>query len=297
MHRTTTFAKPAAAALCATTVLASATTADAASLFHYRFNEGANGDSVSTANDSSPNDLDSTDLSGVEYTDNTPGTTDAGDFALDASGDYDYIEVADASDLRPSGNFTLEAYVRPNSPYGGDSRTGHTIVTKKSAEEGSAINSYSLGYNQDDGIFYGSIDTSSSNSATGGFGVVSKEGYDGGKWYHLALVFDKNVSDTYDSLSFYVNHSLVDSLTGSNLGNVYYSTNDLVVGAANYSSYTDTYRRNFDGLIDEVRLSDEALGTDGFLASPQIVPSPTAAGLGLIGFGSLALRRRRRERG
>lgn len=130
-------------------------------IFHYRFNIGPDGASIDAAMDSGPNSLNTTDTSGVTFTDNTVDTPDSGNFALNAYCDFDFIQVADDPAMRVDGDFTLEAYVFPSHPYGGDSRRGHAIVTKKSGELGTGISSYALGYDQIDQQFSGSIDFSS----------------------------------------------------------------------------------------------------------------------------------------
>ena len=226
---------------------------------------------VTTAVDSGPNNLDTSDTNGVFYTNNTYATDDAGDFALDASGDFNFIDSIDDPVMHIIGDLTLEVYAFPNDPYGGDPRRGHTIVTKKSAEVGVGISSYAIGYDQVERRFSGSIDVSADTS-TPSVSVRSAPGILQGQWYHLALVFEKDFDGPRDRLALYVNHRLVDENTGSDLGEIHYSSNDLVIGASNFNTSTGTgaFRRNLDGLIDEVRLSDEALSPSQMLMTDEI---------------------------
>lgn len=275
--------------LTAGVLLGAALPADGDVVFHYRFETGGDGDAVTTALDSGPNALHSTKVNLVTYTDDRPNTADAGTFALDASGDLDYVEVADNADMHVASDFTLEAYARPNEPYDSSiPKDIHHIVNKKTGDVGSGLSSWVLWYDHADDVFAGAIDISP-DTETSLIAVAAEPGYDGGQWYHLALVFDKDVSGSDDRLALYINHQLVDEETGSDLGDVYYSNDELVIGAGNFNAFDDEWRRNFGGLIDEVRLSNEALGPGQFLIN---IPEP--ATLGLLTLGGLALIRRRR---
>ncbi|MBW2448631.1 MAG: hypothetical protein JRG83_22320, partial [Deltaproteobacteria bacterium] len=52
-----------------------------------------------------------------------------------------------------------------------------------------------------------------------------------------------------------------------------YTAEEAVIGAGNFASSTGIYRRNFNGLIDEIRMSDEPLTPAQFL-SPAAAPPP-----------------------
>jgi hypothetical protein len=157
-------------------------------------------------------------------------------------------------------------------------------VAKKSGEIGNALESYGLAYSNDAHRFYASMDTDPSHN---GIAVLSNV-VTPGEWHELALVYSSNGANS--SLSLYVDHVLQNSTTGNFAPN--YANFPLLIGAGNYlGDPSGAFRRNFDGLIDEVRISDEALTPSQLLPA---VPEPASIGAFAIGTAGLLLGRRRR---
>jgi hypothetical protein len=258
-------------------------------LVHYRFETGPDGAAVTSILDSGPNSLNGTvgtRSPAITYTNAVP--TGGGSFALNASGDGNYGQVANNSILRPTGDFTLELYARPDAPYGGSNLDLDFIAMMKSAEAGSGIISYGIGYQANTARFQTWIDIS---SGTGGEVTLTSSAVTTNAWHHVALVFDEN--GTSDVYSLYVDYLLAATQTGN--FPIFYDTslvNPFLIGAANFfGDPNSSFRRNFGGDIDEVRLSDQALTPSQFYPVPE--PTPLA----LIAFGSLALLLRRQREG
>ncbi len=238
-------------------------------LAHYRFEEGPDGAEVTTLSDSGPYGLNGTigpRLPVMTYTADTPATASSGVFALDASGDGSYAVGPNSPLLRPTGDFTLEVYVRPDAPHTGSHTDADEVVIYKNDELGTSIVSYGIGYNQGTNNFFTQIDTDPATFSTGS--VVHNSGpVTPNAWHHIALVFDENgASDTY---SMYTDHLQTGTVTG-NLP-IFFDPaqlNALVIGAANFDTNpAGQFRRNFGGDIDEVRLTAQALTPAEFLTN------------------------------
>lgn len=152
-----------------------------------------------------------------------------------------------ALDMSTFGAFTVEAFIQPSTvrqsvivrKWGGDGRW--YIDMSGSGEVRFNINSDAV-----------------ANRANAGAGAVSA-----GEWYHVAAVFDE--TDPTEPMKIYVNGELkgtstyntrpADTLWGLGIGCI---VRDNVSPPGNSGQF-------FHGLIDEVRLSDEALSVDDFL--------------------------------
>jgi len=252
-----------------------ASPASASVLFHYRFESGIALDPVVSLVDSGPNGLHGTVGSrspAITYSRETPGTVDSGELSLNASGDGNFGHVGNHAILRPAGDFTLELYVRADSPHSGSHLDGDEVVVMKNDELGTSIVSYGIGYSHQAASFFTEIDITASTGAGGalyhGSGPVAPN-----TWHHIALVFDENgANDTY---SMYTDHVLTGTMTGN--FPVFFDAaqaNPFVIGAGNFGGNPNgSFRRNFGGDIDEVRLSDQALTPSGFLAPVAPLPS------------------------
>lgn len=77
------------------------------------------------------------------------------------------------------------------------------------------------------------------------------------EWYHLAGIFDGK------KLSFYVNHKLKQEMDVS--GEIHYSVENAIQIAREASATNVIGSSYFDGLIDEIRISNRSLTIDEFL--------------------------------
>ena len=167
-----------------------------------------------------------------------------GTASLQVDGVGDYLSVPDSSDWDwGSGDFTLEAWVRPAS-YPTDNRAG--IIS-----QGTDNNNYWHFRLNDDGStqFYGQISGSAHWSITSTTGIISTD-----TWYHVAVV--KNGSNF---------ELFIDGTSrGTNTDSTSFVdwSDDLVIGAVERAA-VENY---FDGYIDEVRISNVARYFSAFTA-------------------------------
>jgi hypothetical protein len=98
----------------------------------------------------------------------------------------------------------------------------------------------------------------------------------------------RDFSGSTDKLELFVDGSLQASAQGT-WGPIFYAGNDLVIGAANYlNDPGGPFRRNFNGLIDQVTLTDGPV-------DPVAIPTPGSYALMLTGLMLLGSAVRRRK--
>lgn len=231
--------------------------------------------------DSSGNNQDATGGADFGYSANVPGAVvDPGDLSNVASYDQGTgaSTVAASSILNAtfsSGSFTLEAYVYLN--------LGAADFQQIISSQNDATNT---------GIYF-SVGTGMSGYTSGynGSGVlgqlVSGSGLTTGAWHHVAWVGSYSAGNGGTAVQFYVDGTAVGGLQ-------FYAAN----GSTHISmSPTDSWNiggpsNNFNGLIDELRISNEALSPSEFLVA---VPEPgtwTLFGLGALILASSAVARK-----
>jgi Tol biopolymer transport system component len=164
--------------------------------------------------------------------------------ALRFDGEDDLVEVADASDLQLSGDFTLEAWVKPS-----ESQSWGPIVNK----ETSGFIGYQLyAGGETPGVAEGNVAQRDWELAT----VAGPEALPTEAWSHLALVCDG------EHLRLFENGELAD--TGAACS-AQASDGPLMIGG------NDVFGEHFEGLIDEVRVYDRALEAEE-IASDEATP-------------------------
>lgn len=238
-------------------------------VLHYRFEEGPAESAVQSIVDSGPNELHGTAHGTLTYAEAGPDGADVGSFAMDGSGDLNYGSIPHDKAMEVQ-EFTLEAWVRPSAPYTTSGARPHNIVSKIITTTGNWITSYYLEYNPDTGVFAGVITT-----VLGGAGevVISPGSYALGEWHHVALRLSRDINGDDDELALIINGEVVASRVKP-MGGIHYDVNEtdpLLIGSGNYGGVTSQHRRNFDGLIDEVRLSCVALPLDQLLSDRTAV--------------------------
>jgi len=248
--------------------------ANAATVGLWLSDEGAG----TTLNDSSGNGHH------AQQTYNSTGgwTTDSPFEPNAANNSYNYnvtqFDVADAPDLDPSGDFTVEAWVKFGSTTGTP-----CLVSKRNV--GGATSGYFLEFDYI-GVFSFTTGNGSSYAGTSaalGSGAFASVPFSLHTWYHIAGIHTavENV--------LYVNGI-------SNGGN---GSGGAVAGNANpltFGYYASGDKYNFDTQIDEIRLSNEALAANQLgwsVGSFADVPEPASFALAAIAGGFIAGRRRR----
>jgi hypothetical protein len=192
-------------------------------------------------------------------------------------------------------SWTVEVFVKPHLPHGsfggttGD-LTHYNIVTKQNnAGFGSYLAAWSLAFEPNNGHVLGYIGFG--NDA--GLMLESTNSIADGKWHHLALVLGRNFRGSLDRLLLYVDGVRVAQIN-QDMPDLFYGTEALLIGAGNFGNDpngTEMFRRNFDGAIDEIRISDAELAPTQFLpAGPVIVTPPQPFSLGILQTGPTSVR-------
>lgn len=254
----------------------------ATTIAHWRFEEGVAGNGPTTSiQDSSGNELHGTPSSGLSFTNNTPNsilpqTGESNNLAMNFNGaNTTRVSIADDPLFQLTGSMTLEMYINmaalPRGSHNaellfrGDSRIGYDpyvmhitngrlqYLVSAADNRGAAVSTALPALNQ---------------------------------WVHIAGVLD----DATGSMSLYMDGVLVDSKVTDI--RAFAALDPSLNAGLSIGGYPATdYIGPFNGMIDEVRISDMALSPDEFLnAAP--VPEPATAVVFLMGVAGMALRKR-----
>jgi hypothetical protein len=199
-----------------------------------------------------------------------------GALTLDGAGDYLRVDGSDslASGLPTAGNsYTMAAFIQTTINAGqgivgwGNYGTGGQVNAFRTTSAGEfGATGGILNYSWGGGVDYG--------EAAGGTapGTI----YDGG-WHHVAVTYDGTTKRLY--------FDGVELGSGKNVGT-------LAVGAANFRIGSTNSGEFMNGLIDDVRVYDNAL-SQSEISTLASIPEPSA--VALLGLGGLALLIRRRK--
>lgn len=156
-----------------------------------------------------------------------------------SAGKNGYVEIKPSASLANQ-NFTWAAWVNPTGP--GTNSDGNSIVQQE-------IDDYSLSvalyWRPSDSRFLFVFGN------TGTEGIISRDAFPAGSFYHLAA--------TYDGSAFrlYVNGAIEGSM--SETKTVAYSTNPWTIGSAGRVGIEIGFPRTFSGIIDELQAFNRAL--------------------------------------
>ncbi len=239
---------------------------NAGTVAYYRFEEGANGLAASGTNtilDSSGNGLNGTAFGSVTYTSNVPVNpiplTDAANLlSLSFDGSSGRIFIPDDPQFALTNSLTLEAFIYATSPGAGPFTAGQIIFR---GDDRSGLDPYTLTVLVRNGTTNVQFQITDQNNdmAAIQWPITLYN------WHHVA----GTLNGSNGVMSLYIDGALVTQtttsirpfgvLTGPNPG--------LGIGnveSANYDEY-------FQGLIDEARISDEALVPSQFLIGTPVL--------------------------
>ncbi len=260
-------------------VAAAPKTVMAATIAYWRFEEGpANSAATGSILDSSGNGLNGTPIGGPVYSTNVPVSrvpqTDAADhYSLSFNGSSQRIFIADNPKFQLTQSLTLEAYINLHALPTHDG--GSVIIFR--GDDRNGLDPYSLAISPDGRLFFRINDGTVQN---GPFISAPLPSLD--TWFYVAGTLDNQTG----AWNLYINSSLVASTTTSiRPFGLLQSNQEPGLGIGDLqSNYGLEY---FNGLIDEVRISDQALTPNQLLGA---VPEPsslvllTIAAASLIGF-------------
>lgn len=196
--------------------------------------------------------------------------------SYDFNGVDQWIEVPDAPSLRVMSNWTLSAWVRPEtltSPY-------LERIIDKGGDDFSGNPGYMLGYNADRNF------TFASSWGGGGEGqVISTTQVNASEWIFLTGTYDGTTA------RLYVN-GLLESSAPMNW--TITSTKPVQFGRFQGNSTPPNYTSLFNGQIDDVRIYNRALSPSD-VTELKAVPEPASLILSAIGIGVFSARRARRR--
>ncbi|MFW0837854.1 MAG: DUF2341 domain-containing protein [Candidatus Komeilibacteria bacterium] len=197
----------------------------AAPVAYWNFEEG----SGSTVYDRSVNSNNGT-ITNATYTLGKPG------WGMQFDPTNEYVSIPDHTALKPT-EITVEAWVKP-----GTTMSNNRIISK------TEVSGYTMGMAIDgtaDSNFYVYRDGGYINA---GWDVSN---FSSGTWYHMVGTYDGQY------IKFYVNGDLKESVDAIGNYPITYIANNLCIGIeAGGTTCTDT--RDFDGVIDEVKIFDYA---------------------------------------
>ncbi len=185
-------------------------------------------------------------------------------------GSDDYIRVPDATSLQfGEGSLTAEAWIRPQTIP--DLTGGARIVNNRGSGAGGNYKGYQFKIKDDAGQWY--IGDSGIDDATGSYqdyeGITT---YSYNQWHHVVMAYEAD-----NQLVFYVDGAIDGTLAIGTYGDI---SNSLptAVGAsiAHEGSEAGDNRQFFDGILDEVRLSNTARSAGWVSTSYNNQSDPTA---------------------
>jgi hypothetical protein len=222
----------------------------------YRFNTGPDGAAVASVIDSGPFKFDAVVTGNLTYDADVP--TAGKPFSLNATADADYAVLAQTQAnshyLNQTRSFTLSAYANPTG--GTTLDTAGDIIAGKLFSNGSGpcLISYALLYSAVTNKFVAVV---CGADGSGQF-IASTHTFPFGAWYKVQLKYSTSANGKVTQIKLTVNGKKEGAIKLNSFAGIQLGSAGFQVGAANFE-FNDhgTYRRNFIGNIDEVKLTGQ----------------------------------------
>lgn len=176
---------------------------------------------------------------------NATGVVDGGD---EVNGSDGYIRIPNDSSLQfGEGSFTAEIWIYPESVPGAG---GARVINNRGTGSGGSYKGWQLKIDDSTGKW--KFKDAAIDDASGSY--YAYEGtptYDYNEWYHVVMVYEAD-----NEIRFYVDGDLDGSLFIGSYGSITNSLPTAVAAAIANNGVEGTYSQFFDGVIDEIRLSN-----------------------------------------
>jgi Concanavalin A-like lectin/glucanases superfamily len=233
--------------------------AAAQTVAYYRF-DGTNGSPVTTILDSGPSSLNGINVGSTSY---SAGVLGAG---LNLSGDLNYVSIPASTNFVMKNDFTAELFLKANQPYTVYGSDPATVINKlHTANLGGFLSSFCIEYTAN-GTLAGFV---SYATDVGLYAGPTSASFADGRWHHVALVYRHNTPAGTNTVQLFVDYTMLAAASGT-ASPVAWGNFPIYIGAGNFPGGQDNgqFRRNFDGSIDEVRISNVALAPSEFVMIP-----------------------------
>ena len=250
-------------------IVPASTTASFSTVLHYRFEEGSNSSTAGGTGsiiDLSGNNINGTPVNYPLYTSDTPLqylpiVNSQNNLAMRFNGLNQRISVSDSPKLQLSHSLTLEAFIKPLA----DTNWLGQIIFR--GDDRQSLDPFSLYMGTSKSIHF-QIMAENGTYTDLAYNLPSLQ-----QWYHVAGTLD----DSTGKMNLYVNGVLQNS-TSTNVRP--FAQLDVTqkpgIGIGNIQS--GTYGEWFNGLIDEARISNQALSPNQFLNSDKNGTNPSIYG-------------------
>lgn len=246
----------------------------------WNFEEGTAGNPISGVNsvlDQSGNANHGSPTGNPTYSGDTAPGGGAASGSFDGNGDY--VSISHSASLNLVSAFTVEFRMKAGTA----GNSGHRLLVDKSH---GFIDSTGWTFQTVNGNVHLNL------GAGGTFpGGVSTTNVHDNQWHHIAGTYD--ITDVGQELKLYIDGVLEGAF---NVGTYTANLRDVVIGAAcvfpgcNFPGQ----QRFYNGLIDDLRISDTALTAGQFLNAETEISEPMAIALFGLGLAGLTFTRRRR---
>lgn len=245
-----------------------ASTVQAAVVAYWEFEPG----NLTTDSSGNGNTLSNTNV--VSSLD-VPGNVSNGSASFNGSNAF--MKTASLLNLSSANQLTVEMFYKPDGNFAGGGSANILF------EHSSDFNSFNGGL-----VAYGVNSGSSNNIEAGynasGYHATRATGVPVAGWHHVAVQFDRATAVDNDVVKIFVDYVQVDVPFLTNPNRTAFLNDTLFIGARNGTGIF------YDGLIDQLRISDTLLSPSEFLQAEVAVPAPEPTGLALLGLGCVILR-------